>query len=217
MLYVFIIVLQILFSPIGGSAAVLLTLGWSLSSSSKNSVVPPVSLATPCRSLLQARGPRPRPKHLQRWYTCYIFITPPEKIQVWYLNYHVRIIFHLLLLKWSLMLGAICTVQCVSFCHLVSPSDQIKHCFFATTQIYVSIYLWNLMAYTDFLVSQEREKIWTEVLFGHSEGSQAIWLIESLKRAEDRIIEKAEISNAVSKNRRSVWMTRYCQRNINKK
>lgn len=46
--------------------AVLLTLGWSLSSSSKYSVVPPVRLATPCRSLRQARGPRARPKHLQR-------------------------------------------------------------------------------------------------------------------------------------------------------
>lgn len=62
-----------MFSPVGGSVAVLLTLGWSLSSSSKNSVVPPVSLATPCRSLLQARGPRPRPKHLQRWYTVYAY------------------------------------------------------------------------------------------------------------------------------------------------
>lgn len=49
-----LIVLYIIFCPVGGTAATLLTLGWSLSSSSKNSVVPPVSLATPCRSLRQA-------------------------------------------------------------------------------------------------------------------------------------------------------------------
>ena len=64
------------FSPVGVSLAALLTLGWSLSSSSKNSVVPPVNLATPCRSRLQARGPRPRPKHLQRGEIIYMLTHP---------------------------------------------------------------------------------------------------------------------------------------------
>ncbi len=42
------------------------TFGWSLSSSLRNSVLPPVTLATPRSSLRQAWGPRPRPKHLQQ-------------------------------------------------------------------------------------------------------------------------------------------------------
>lgn len=138
---ILIIVLWFLLSPVDVSAAVLLTLGWSLSSSSKNSVVPPVSLATPCRSLLQARGPRPRPKHLQRWYSSmYItFLLHPLRK----LNYDTTIFMWALsslsaITEWSLM-------HCLNytdnvFFHFTQINNQQP---LATTQTYVNIYLWN--------------------------------------------------------------------------
>lgn len=198
------LVLQFIFFPIGGSAAVLLTLGWSLSSSSKNSVVPPVSLATPCRSLLQARGPRPRPKHLQRWYSTYItFYHIPWEILLCQ-NY-----LHFLLLQPGLWCTA-CTI------HTMRSATW----FYCLNKSSTSLLQQDLRKY---LSGNSIQKLpWvsgkrkfalikqTELLFGHSEGSQAIWLIESLKRAGDRIIEKAEVPSAVSKKSRSVWLAGYC-------
>lgn len=204
-------VLRVIFSPVGGSAAVLLTLGWSLSSSSKNSVVPPVSLAMPCRSLLQARGPRPRPKHLQRWCS--------RNVQ--FMSHLLRKLYYdTTIIKWQLSSLSTFTEWSSMHClqHTYNTyrrllSEQIKYQPLATTWTSVSIYLWNYNG-TERLpcVLGKREFgviDWTELLFGHSEGSQSIWLIESLKRAGDRIIEKARALSALSKNSKAVRMARY--------
>lgn len=142
-------------SPGGGSAAVLLTLGWSLSSSSKNSVVPPDSLATPCRSLLQARGPRPRPKHLQRWCSRNIQFMSHLLRK---LNYDTTII------KWQLSSLSTFTEWSLMHClhHTYNtyrhwPSEQIKYQPLATTWTSVSIYLCEtIMAQRGSHVSWER-------------------------------------------------------------
>ncbi len=98
--------------------------------------------------------------------------------------------------------------------HLLLLPEQIEYQSLTATQAYVSIYLCNCNSKQRLPCVSGKRKFGlikqTELLFGHSEGSQAIWLIESLKRAGDRIIEKAEVLSAVSKKSRALWLVRYC-------
>lgn len=142
-----VILLHVLFSPIGGSVAVLLTLGWSLSSSSKNSVVPPVSLATPCRSLLQARGPIPRPKHLQENTTLYL-TTFFEKMC--FMNYHLHFVF--------LQSGIWFTAWTIRWMFSLTMFSHLNTFTSSLLQSSVSI-CESLMAHRGFHVSKKREDV----------------------------------------------------------